>query len=150
MGFLQKAVNRALNDRVNNITLVDLLKEIETLAVVRQSNIVNTLALITAKQERDEPIRQFVAQLCGLAAVCNLTIICTCLLKVSKVDKWVRMFLVCGLNEEDTKQAVLSKVDKVTFDDTIAFIEARETDKNSVKILSGGGGSQGARERTLI
>jgi hypothetical protein len=149
MGFLQKAVNRALNDRVNNITLVDLLKEIETLAVVRQSNIVNTLALITAKQERDEPIRQFVAQLCGLAAVCNLTIICTitCLLKV---DKWVRMFLVCGLNDKDTNQAVLSKVDKVTLDDTIAFIEARETGKNSVKILSGGGGSQGARERTLI
>jgi hypothetical protein len=56
----------------------------------------------------------------------------------------VRMFLVCGLNDEDTK------VDNVTFDDTIAFIEARETDKNSVKILSGGGGSQCARERTLI
>jgi hypothetical protein len=69
--------------------------------------------------------------------VCNLTIICTCLLKV---DKWVRMFLVCGLNDEDTKQAVLYKVDKVTLDDTIAFLEARETGKNSVKILSGGGG----------
>ena len=46
---LQKAANRALDDRVNTITLVDLLKEIETLAVVRQSNIVNMLALITAK-----------------------------------------------------------------------------------------------------
>ena len=63
MGFLQKAVNRALDDRVNNITLVDLLKEIETLAMVRQSNIANTLALITAKQERDEPIPQFAAHL---------------------------------------------------------------------------------------
>ena len=125
---LQKAVNRALDDIVNNITLVDLLKEIETLAVVRQSNIVNTLALITAKQEKDEPIRQCPARLCGLAAVCNLTITCTCLLKV---DKCVRMFLVCGLNDEDTKQAVLSKVDEMTtLDDTIAFI-----------------GSQGVRER---
>jgi hypothetical protein len=43
MGFLQKALNRALDDKVNNIALVDLLKEIETLAVVRQSNIANTL-----------------------------------------------------------------------------------------------------------
>ena len=32
MGFLQKAMNRELDDRVNNVTLVDLLKEIETLA----------------------------------------------------------------------------------------------------------------------
>ena len=76
----------------------------------------------------DEPVRQFAARLRGLAAVCDLTITCTCLLKV---DKCVRMFLVCGLNDEDTKQAVLSKVDEMTtLDDTIAFI-----------------GSQGVRER---
>jgi hypothetical protein len=50
---LKKAVDRALGDRVENITVADLLKEIETLAVVRQSNHINTLALMTAKQERD-------------------------------------------------------------------------------------------------
>ena len=41
---------------------------------------------------------------------------------MSKVDKWVRMFLVCGLNDEDNKQALLSMVDKVMLGDTIAFI----------------------------
>ena len=35
---LKKAVDRALGDRVENITVVDFLKEIETLAVARQSN----------------------------------------------------------------------------------------------------------------
>ena len=49
------------------------------------------------------------------------------------------MSLICGLNNEDTKQAVLSKVEEMPLDDTIAFVEARETGKNSVKILSGGG-----------
>ena len=49
-------MDRALGDRVENISLLDLLKEIEMLAVVRQSNHVNTLALMTAKQEREEPV----------------------------------------------------------------------------------------------
>jgi hypothetical protein len=71
--------------------VTDLLKEIEVLAVVRQSNNVNTLAMISAKQERDEPVRQFAARLRGLAAVCDLSVTCTCRLKVSEVDKWVRM-----------------------------------------------------------
>jgi hypothetical protein len=123
---LKKAVDRAL------------LKEIETLAVVRQSNHVNTLALMTAKQERDEPVRQFAAHLHGLAAVCDLTVTCTCLIKVSEVDKWVLMSLISGLNDDDTKQAVLSKVEEMTLDDTIAFVEARETGRNPVNILSGG------------
>jgi hypothetical protein len=62
----------------------DLLKEIEVLAVVRQSSNVNTLAMISAKQERDEPVRQFVARLRGLAAVCDLSVTCTCGLKVTE------------------------------------------------------------------
>ena len=69
--------------------MTDLLTEIEVLDVVRQSNNVNTLKTISAKQERDEPVRQFAARLRGLAAVCDLSVTCTCGLKVSEVDKWV-------------------------------------------------------------
>ena len=54
------------------ITVAYLLEEIKELAVVRQSNNVNTLSLMTAKQERGEPIRQYAARLRGLAAVCDL------------------------------------------------------------------------------
>jgi hypothetical protein len=92
----------ALGDRIDTISVADLLKEIEVLAVVRQSNNVNTLAMISAKQERDEPVRQFTAHLCGLAAVCDLSVTCTCRLKVSEVDKWVRLSLIGGLNGEAT------------------------------------------------
>ena len=59
-------MDRALGDRVDTISVADLLEEIETLTVVRQSNHVNTLALMIAGQERDEPVCQFAARLRGL------------------------------------------------------------------------------------
>ena len=49
---LKRTVERSLGDRVDNISVADLLKEIQTLAVVKQSNLVNTLALMSAKPER--------------------------------------------------------------------------------------------------
>ena len=64
------------------------------LAMVRQSKHVDTLALMTAKQERDEPVHQFAARLHGLSAVCDLTVTITCMLKVSEVNKWLLMSLI--------------------------------------------------------
>ena len=55
---------------------------------------------------------------------------------MSEVDKWVRMSLKGGLNDEDTKQEVLSKVEELPLDETLLFVEARETGKTSLK--SGG------------
>jgi hypothetical protein len=54
-----------------------------------------------------------------------------------ELDKWVRMSLIGGLNDEDFKQAVLFKVDELPLDETITFVEARETGKTSMKILGG-------------
>ena len=135
---LRKAVHRALGVRVATINMADLLTEIETLAVIKQSNHVNILAMIKSKQERDEPVRQFSARLRGLAAVCDLAATCTCGLPVSMVDKWVLMTLINGLYDGDTQQAVLSKVTELNLEDTIVFVEAREVGKHSVKVLSGG------------
>ena len=134
---LSSALDKAIGDRVDNLTVEELMHEIEVLAVVRQSNNVNTLAMMTVKQERDEPVRQFAARVRGLAAVCDLSVLCSCGLKVSEVDKWVRMSLISGLHDEETKQAVLSKVEEMPLADTITFVEARETGKISMKILAG-------------
>jgi hypothetical protein len=101
---LRNALYKALGDRIDTINVADLMKEIEELAVGRQSNNVNTLAMITTNQERDEPVRQFAARLGGLAAVCDLSVTCSCGNKVSEVEKWVRLSLIGGLNDEDTKQ----------------------------------------------
>jgi hypothetical protein len=56
---------------------------------------------------------------------------------VSEVEKWVRLSLIGGLNDEDTKQEVLSKVEELPLAETITFIEARETGKTATKILGG-------------
>ena len=93
--------------------------------------------MITTKQERDEPVRQFAARLRGLAAVCDLTVTCSCAKKVSEVEKWVRLSLIGRLNHEDTKQEVLSKVEDMPLDVTVTFIEARKTGKTATKILGG-------------
>jgi hypothetical protein len=71
---LRSALDKSLGDIVETISVADLLREIEELAVVRQSNNVNTLAMINTKQQRDESVRQFEAHLRGLAAVCDLSV----------------------------------------------------------------------------
>jgi hypothetical protein len=59
------------------------------------------------------------------------------------VENWILMALVKGLNDEDTKQEVLSKVKEMTLDETITFVEARETGKKSLNTLCGGGPASG-------
>ena len=49
---------------------------------------------------------------------------------MSEVDKWVRMALISGIHDEETKQVVLSKDEEMPLADTITFVEARETGKN--------------------
>ena len=53
---LRTALHRSHGVKLSTITMADVLDEIKKLAVVRQSNNVNTLALMTAVQERDEPV----------------------------------------------------------------------------------------------
>ena len=44
--------------------------------------------------------------------------------------------MVKRLNDDDTKMEILSKVTKMTLEDTITFIEARETGSKSATALS--------------
>ena len=82
-------------------------------------------------------MRQFAARLRGLAAVCDLRVTCSCGNKVSKLNMWVRLSLIRGLNDEDTKQEVLSKVEEMPLDTTVTFVEARETGKTATKDEAG-------------
>ena len=126
---------------MQTINRVDLLLEIEKLAVERQSNLVHTVALMSATQDRDEGVRQFVARLRGLAAVCDLSIEtkCSCNLinKVSAMDNWLLLLLVKNLNDSDTRQEIMSKVKEMDLNDTIAFVEAKETSRKALNSLEG-------------
>ena len=47
------------------------------------------------------------------------------------------MAMVKGLHDEYTKQEIMSKVKEMSFDETVTFVEARETGEKSVNCLSG-------------
>ena len=105
----------------------------------KQSNLVHTVALMSATQEREEGVRHFVARLRGLAAVCDLNIMtkCTCGkdVKVSAVDSWILLLLVKNMYDTDIRQEVMSKVTVMSLDETIAFIEAKETSLKATQTL---------------
>ena len=73
MHCTEKAMHRALCVRVETIKVADLLREKETIAVLKQSKHVNILGMLKSKQERAEPVRHFDAQLHGLAAIVCVT-----------------------------------------------------------------------------
>ena len=137
---LQKHLSKSLEGRTNSIDEDNLMEEIKRLAVVKQSNLINTVALMNATQDRGEAVRPYVARLRGLAASCDLSTKCgSCNVDVNFVNKFLHLCLVKGLADEDTKHEILSKVDEMSLDDTITFIEARETGKKSIDVLSGSG-----------
>ena len=53
-------------DRMISITVAELMVEIEKAAVEKQSDLLNKVNVMEAKQERDKPIRMFMARLRGL------------------------------------------------------------------------------------
>merc|ERR1719233_2472640 len=56
----------------------DLMAEMRKLAVVAQNNLVNIMRLRSSVQDRDEPVKSFMARLRGVAEVCKLTVKCPC------------------------------------------------------------------------
>ena len=101
-----------------------MLLEIERAAVEKQSDLLNKVKLMEAKQECDEPVRTFVARLCRLANICVLSTLCTggaCEQTVSYVKPSILPALVKGLYDRDTKGEVLSKVTQMNLEDTVAF-----------------------------
>ena len=136
---LQKTLFSTLGERWETISSADLLKEMGEMAVEKQSEMLNEVRLIEAKQERDEAVRKFLARLKGLANICDLTVNCSHnpSVTVSYANKSIHTALVRGLYDTETKGELLSKVEKLSLDDTVAFVEARETGKRSLAGLSG-------------
>ena len=136
---LRKTIRMSLGSRAESISLGDLMEEVKTAAVEMQSDMLNEVRLMEAKQERNEPVRRFLARLKGLAGICQLKVKCACNETPSYADRIIHTTLVKGLVDNETKGEILSKVDKFTLDQTVAFVEARETGQRSLAGLGGGG-----------
>merc|ERR1711867_232017 len=91
-------------------------------------------------QDRDEPIRSYLARLKGVAAVCKLTLQCTCdpPTTVSYADKEILHCLVKGLADDDIRRQVLGVVEEMDLNTTVKFIEAKESGRKAGAYLDSG------------
>ena len=145
---LRKVIHMSMGSRLANISIADLMTEMEKAAVEKQSDMLNEVKLMEAKQERGEPVRKYLARLRGLADICKLSVEClSCHETASYVDRIIITTLVKGLVDNETKGEILSKVQLLSLEDTIAFVEASEKGQRS---LAGMGGSDLAGQQVHV
>ena len=138
--------NNMLRDQLLQCSETALRNTLQnTIGATRRSTItvddLMKVKLMEAKQESDKPVRTFVARLRGLANICILFTQCTgdtCTKTVSHVEPTIHLALVKGLVDMDTKGEILSKLKQMDLDETVAFVEARETCKRYLVVLNGG------------
>ena len=108
---MRKIIHMSLGGRFAEINIADLMLEMEKAAVEKQSDMFNKVKLMEAKQERNEPVRKYLARLRGLADICKRSVECSsCHETTSYVDRIILTTLVKGLVDNETKGEILSKV----------------------------------------
>ena len=119
----------------------DVFSAIKNLAVKKENLTVARYKLIGSKQDRDEPIRKFVARLKGLASICKYTKTVPApedTVTVDFADNIIRDVLVKGIADITIQNEVLGLEDQEKDLDTlIALIEAKEAGRHSSDHLSG-------------
>ena len=110
------------------------------MTIVAQNHLVNIVRVRSLVQDREEPIRSYLARLKGVAAVCKLTLQCNCdpPTIVSYADKEILHCLVKGLADDDIRRQVLGVVEEMDLDNTVRFIEAKESGRKAGAYLDGG------------
>ena len=137
---LMEELNNLHGDQLDTKTEEQLMAEMKTLAIVAQNHLVNIVRLRSLVQDRDEPIRSYLARLKGVAAVCKLTLQCSCdpQTTVSFAHREILHCLVKGLADEDIRRQVLGVVEQMDLDKTVQFIEAKESGKKAGVYLDSG------------
>ena len=131
---LRRDLHRSMGSALDTAMEKAVLKEIEQLAVLSQSNLVNVVKLLATSQDRDETVRSYLARLKGAAAVCKLTVTCyvgECTEEVSYSTQLILHSLVKGLADTEIREEVLSKTEVMTLDETVKFVEAKEAGRCS-------------------
>ena len=97
--------------------------------------------LLALSQDREEPIRAFYVRLKASASVCELSVPCTataCTERVSYSDKMILHALVRGITDEEIREQVLAKREELGLEETVKFVEAKETGQRSTVQLGQG------------
>ena len=138
---LRRNLFNCLGSKLKTLTEQHMMDEIQKLAVLAQNNLVKVVQLLALSQDREEPIRTYYARLKASASACELSIQCTavaCTEKVSYSDKMILHALVRGIADEEIRENVLAKTEELGLEETIKFIEAKETGRRSTVQLSPG------------
>ena len=108
---LHKDLFRLYGDPTGN-SEEQILKRIKDHAIHAENKIIARVTHQQMKQDRDEPVRNFVAKLKGQAGVCSYTIDheCQCKVKssISYSDEMVRNILASGLADSDIQRDLFS------------------------------------------
>ena len=96
------------------------------------------VALHHMKQDRDEPIRAFVARLKGQAGVCKYVKACPgCNVQVAYTEAILTDFLCRGIADPEIQMDLLGDANQeMTLEQAIKFVEAKESGKRSASRLS--------------
>lgn len=120
-----------------------VITAIRKLAVHDENIMISRATLSNMKQDRDEPVRSYVARLQGQAAVCKYNIVAHCSTCDSDIpkdytDDIVRDALTLGICDLDIQQDLLGKIDQnMTLEQVTTFIENKEKAKKSATHLLG-------------
>ena len=118
-----------------------VLKNIKTLAVRKENVMAARVKLQQMRQDRDEPVRAFAARLRGQAGVCSFSIKCpsdTCGSSVDYSDIMIHDALIRGLNDEEIRLDILGESRQdLSLEDTLSYVEAKESGKRSASHLIG-------------
>ena len=118
----------------------NLLAEIKKLAVSQQNRLINVVKLLGMTQDSEEGIRNYVARLKGQANVCSFNVPCpNCQNKVSYIAEVEKHQAIRGLLDQDSQDMVHGEANK-TLDETVKYIEAKESGKRSSRLIASPGG----------
>ncbi|KAF0287263.1 hypothetical protein FJT64_014293 [Amphibalanus amphitrite] len=129
---LRRDLTRASGGSLATKPEKDVLAAMRRLAVREENTMVARVALQNMTQDTDESIRTFAARLRGQAAVCHFTIQCpnsACGKDISYQDEVIRDIIARGINDSDIQLELLGNHNQhMSLEETISFIEAKETD----------------------
>ena len=128
---------------MENDSEVNVIAAIKKLAVRAENIIVARVRLLNMKQDRDEPVRSFVARLKGQAGTCKYAkqhkcTSCEHESEINYSEHTVRDVLARGLADNDIQIDLLGDPNQdMPLDQMVKLIEAKETGKESALQLSG-------------
>lgn len=136
---LERSIYRTGGNEATEATLMESMKK---MSVKRQNTLVNIVTFLGLGQDADEPVKHYAARLRGQASICNFQLPAG---ETSYVNHMVKFQLVRGLADPVIQEQVLAHyatqtdVGNIGLDQTLNFVEAKESGKHDSSAISNGG-----------